>query len=255
MQYFRFIDSGACTAEFNMALDEAIAMSVANSSAVLTLRLYKWRQPSVSIGAFQKISDIDTNFCQIHNIPIVRRITGGKAILHDSELTYSVCGKNEGIFSKSLFDTYMTISLALQKALNYLGVKTEMREDKTNTLANHAICFNATSFAEIMYNKHKLIGSAQKRFKQSFLQHGSIPYSIDKELHLKVFGYDITDCSCLADALNQIDEQALKHSIIRGFEDVLQLPSIQSDPTEHELNATKEIASKRYSNASWTNRF
>lgn len=255
MQYFRVIDSGACTAEFNMALDEAIAMSVANSSAVLTLRLYKWRQPSVSIGAFQKISDINRDFCQTHNIPIVRRITGGKAILHDSELTYSVCGKNEGIFSKSLFDTYMTISLALQKALEYLGVQTEMREDKTNTLANHAICFNATSFAEIMYNKHKLIGSAQKRFKHGFLQHGSIPYTIDKELHRKVFGYDITDYSCLADALSQIDEQALKHCIIKAFEEVLQIPSRQSTPTELELKATEDIALRRYSKASWTNRF
>jgi len=98
---WRFIDSGNCEASFNMAIDEAIAISVRKGDVPPTLRLYGWDVPSVSIGCFQKIRDINVEYCGEKNIPIVRRPTGGRAILHYQDITYSFSTKTDfGLFSK-----------------------------------------------------------------------------------------------------------------------------------------------------------
>ena len=113
---WRFIDSGPCGAAYNMAFDEAIAVTVRNGRAHPTLRLYGWDLPSVTIGYFQKIGDIDTAYCFRNNIPVIRRPTGGRAILHGNEITYSFSAKTRtGLFSKSLLDSYKTISRAFRK--------------------------------------------------------------------------------------------------------------------------------------------
>ncbi|HYA14410.1 MAG TPA: hypothetical protein VEF33_08745, partial [Syntrophales bacterium] len=95
-----------------MALDEAIACSVRQGGSPATLRFFGWLKPSVSLGAFQKISDIDTRWCADHNVPIVRRPTGGRGILHNDELTYSFSARDDGLFSTGLLDAYRKISSA-----------------------------------------------------------------------------------------------------------------------------------------------
>jgi lipoate-protein ligase A len=96
---WRFIDTGLCTASYNMALDEAIATAVKRGNSPPTLRLYGWDRPSVSVGYFQNVCDIDSDYCIKKGIPIVRRPTGGRAILHDGEITYSFSVKTDtGVF-------------------------------------------------------------------------------------------------------------------------------------------------------------
>jgi len=111
---WRFIDTGPCSAAYNMALDEAIAIVVRKDNAPPTLRLYGWDMLSVSIGCFQKISDVDIAYCIEKHIPVVRRPTGGRAILHSNEITYSFSVKTtHRLFSKGLLDSYKKISIAL----------------------------------------------------------------------------------------------------------------------------------------------
>ncbi|MEW6115862.1 MAG: biotin/lipoate A/B protein ligase family protein [Nitrospirota bacterium] len=186
---WRFIDSGPCDAACNMALDEAIALSVRKGEAPPTLRLYGWCRPSVSLGSFQKITDINVPYCTLCRIPIVRRPTGGRGILHGDELTYSFSAKNEYPFSRGLLDTYREISKAFSSALSMLGLEVEVKREREpgRNPTRSPLCFQSTSFGEISVKGKKLIGSAQKRWQDGFLQQGSIPYSIDCEQLEAVF--------------------------------------------------------------------
>jgi lipoate-protein ligase A len=181
MTSWRLIDSGPCDAPYNMALDEAIAAAVRNGHSPPTLRFYGWCQPSVSLGAFQKITDIDTGYCAANDVQVVRRPTGGRGILHGEELTYSFSAKNEGLFSQGLLDAYRKISAAFSLGLQRLGlsVKMENRRGRRSNLERSPLCFQSTSYGEITINGKKLIGSAQKRWGDGFLQQGSMPYTVD----------------------------------------------------------------------------
>ena len=125
---WRLLDTGPCAAAYNMALDESIATAVRREDAPPTLRFYEWHRPSVSIGYFQRITSVDVEYCAKENIPVVRRLTGGRAVLHGNEITYSFSSKTAaGLFSGGLIDSYRKISSALGLALSRMGVSPEMR--------------------------------------------------------------------------------------------------------------------------------
>src|SRR5208337_2023965 len=151
MTSWRFIESGPCAAAYNMALDEAIAAAVRNGDSPPTLRLYGWLEPSVSLGAFQKITDIDTSYCAAHALHVVRRPTGGRGILHGEELTYSFSARNEGLFSQGLLDAYRKISTAFSLGLQRLGLYVEMktRRERGSNFERSPLCFQSTSYGEL----------------------------------------------------------------------------------------------------------
>src|SRR5512135_1825792 len=125
---WRLIYSGPCGASYNMALDEAVATLLRKNGFPPTLRLYGWDRSSLSLGCFQKTSDVDIDYCKTNNIPIVRRPTGGRAILHGDELTYSFSARtDEGPFSKGLLDSYKKISAAFHLAFRKIGICTERK--------------------------------------------------------------------------------------------------------------------------------
>src|SRR5208337_3548714 len=110
-------------------------------------------------------------------------------ILHGDELTYSFSARNEGLFSQGLLDAYRKISTAFSLGLQRLGlsVKMKTRRERGNILERSPLCFQSTSYGELTVNGKKLIGSAQKRWADSFLQQGSIPYTIDHTALAAVF--------------------------------------------------------------------
>src|SRR5208283_2773466 len=189
MTFWRLIDSGPCEAPYNMALDESIAAAVRSGDSPPTLRLYGWCQPSVSLGAFQKITDIDTSYCAANEVEVVRRPTGGRGLLHGKELTYSFSARNEGLFSQGLLDAYRKISTSFLLGLQRLGlpVKMKTRHERGSNLVRSPLCFQSTSYGELTINGKKLIGSAQKRWADGFLQQGSIPYTVDHAALAAVF--------------------------------------------------------------------
>ncbi len=258
---WRFIDSGLCDAAYNMALDEAIAISVRNGGSPPTLRLYGWEAPSVSLGSFQKIADIDSQYCINNNIPIVRRPTGGRGILHGDELTYSFSAKNEGDFSDGLLETYRKLSLAFQSALHQMGLNVAMkmeRESGTN-LTRNPLCFKSTSYGEISLDGRKLIGSAQKRWNDGFLQQGSIPYSIDYEKITSVFKtgtpilqYSDQEIIGLKELTADFDQEKFKECIKLTFEKAFNVTLVCSHPSPHEQELAHLLSSQKYRNPEWT---
>lgn len=260
---WRFIDSGQCSAACNMALDEAIATAVRKDKSPPTLRLYGWNIQSVSIGCFQKISDIDIEYCIGKHIPVIRRPTGGRAILHNHELTYSFSIKTiQGLFSKGLIDSYKKISIALGSALLKIGLSPELKlsREARNTSAIHhsriALCFQSTSFGEITINNKKVVGSAQKRWTDSLLQQGSIPFTIDNDKMVRIFRLESTQevkgaIIGLKDIFPDLNTNDLQNAIRISFEETFDARLISSSPSQEEVSLAQELEAQKYLSHQW----
>jgi len=238
-----------------MALDEALALSVRKGDSPSVLRLYSWCRPAVSIGAFQNIADIDFDYCHACTIPIVRRPTGGRAILHGDELTYSFSARNEEPFSESLMDSYRKLGIAFHLCFALLGLCCTMKKDreKGKKLRKNPLCFASTSLGEINSGGMKIIGSAQKRWKDAFLQQGSIPFSIDHQRLPAVFrepfrnGSDNTDYNVSAGLRNCVpnfDPATLRRHLISAFEETFAVTLAASQPSRRELEVACQLAEK-----------
>jgi len=169
----------------NMAVDEAIMLSVSEGGSLPTLRFYAWEPPAVSLGYFQRLEqEIDVARVTAAGFDLVRRPTGGRAVLHDDEVTYSISVR-EAEFPGSVVETYKRISTGLVEGLRILGMDAGMvaaQEAGHDPRAHSsAACFDAPSWYEVVSRGKKIIGSAQTRKMGTILQHGSIPITFSPE--------------------------------------------------------------------------
>src|SRR5579884_127883 len=165
------------TGAWNMALDEAISQAVAAGSVPPTLRFYQWEPPCLSLGKRQPLSGIALDRCARDGVDVVRRATGGLAILHTDELTYSIATTPDDPRAEgAILDAYRRLSEGLIAGLGVLGVRAEMAPVVPGGTPNaSAACFEAPSAYEVEAGGKKLIGSAQVRPQGRVLQHGSLP--------------------------------------------------------------------------------
>ncbi|MCR4424785.1 MAG: lipoate--protein ligase family protein [Firmicutes bacterium] len=191
---WRIVWSPALPGPENMAVDEAILESVKQGLAPPTLRFYTWSPACVSIGYFQ-CAAASTDMAEIkrRGLGFVRRPTGGRAILHDDELTYSVVAPVSLLPGpSSVLDTYLTISRGLLSGLLALGAQVELapRGGDRPGHAKSAACFDTPSSYELVSGGRKVVGSAQTRRGGVLLQHGSVPISMDFQLLTAVLGLE-----------------------------------------------------------------
>jgi len=176
----RFIDTKSNNAYMNMAIDEALL-----TSKHPVLRFYTWKPAALSIGYFQKTKLLDKKNIKKHKVDLVRRLTGGNAVLHDKELTYSFI-IDEKLMPKSIISSYKKISSGLLQGLMNINLKPTLNT-KVKKQEKSPVCFNDPSWYEILVNKKKIIGSAQKRINKKILQHGSILLNINTKKYLSLF--------------------------------------------------------------------
>lgn len=171
----------------NMALDEAMLLTHDAADTPPTLRVYAWERPTLSLGYAQHTAqEVDLDACQRYGVQIVRRPTGGRAVLHDAEVTYSVvmprCLSHGPI---TLTEHYRRIGLALATALRQHGLPVRLERPQRVTTGRRAMtspaCFAALSRYELSVQGKKLVGSAQKHAQHALLQHGSIPLTLDRQ--------------------------------------------------------------------------
>jgi len=256
---WRLIDSGPCDAFYNMALDEAIATEVRKRAAAPTLRLYGWEKPSLTLGCFQKTADINIEYCRAHNVPIVRRPTGGRAILHGDELTYSFSAKTDsGPFSHGLLDSYRRISTAFSIALKKIGISAEAKKEreKGRVLIRSPLCFQSSSYGELLSENKKIVGSAQKRWNDSLLQQGAIPYLSHEEGLKGIFGAEKTaslkNCmNALSDILPRLNREEFKTAVVSSFEETFGVRLLLSAPSLEESLLAGELQRRKYLQADW----
>ena len=189
METARLILDPPAQGAWNMAVDQAL-LETANSTGLITLRFYRWSEPTLSLGYFQRHLDR-----KLHppskDCSLVRRRTGGGAILHDHELTYSLCIPSENRWSKRNSELYRLVHLCVIEILQSLGIESEIYGDtisdpnasveanqndaSTPTVDPHSfMCFDRRADGDIVIRGRKVVGSAQRRIKKALLQHGSI---------------------------------------------------------------------------------
>jgi lipoate-protein ligase A len=181
------IIDGASDGASNMAIDAALLDEIASSSGPRTVvRFYGWQRPTISLGRNQEIDKaVDVEYCRANGIDIVHRPTGGRAVLHDDELTYAVISNDTSCFGDTIYGNYKRVSEALCRGYNSLGVPAVLAPDtrKPSPLSTGGDppCFLSPSRYELMVGGRKIVGSAQRRIRYSFLQHGSMPITCNRE--------------------------------------------------------------------------
>lgn len=269
-QTWRFLNTPPANGFENMAIDEAIYISCQQGKSPPTLRLYGWQPPAVSLGYFQKLeSAVDVEACRRLGIDVVRRISGGRAVLHDQELTYSVIAPDHlHPFSPKVLETYMTIGSCLLNVLKGLGLKAQwvaLRDKRRNApVPGHqtASCFSAPSWYEITLDGKKICGSAQKRGNGVFLQHGSILIDHDTTLLAallvskkvkEAFAREIdeTTTSLNRHLATPADTHDLGRRLLSSFQNTLGITFKRGSLTGEELQLKDLLLREKYQTAGW----
>lgn len=178
---WRLLITEPASGAWNMAVDEAIATLAAQGESPPTLRFYQWQPGTVSLGRHQSAAEIDSDRLQAQGYDLVRRPTGGRAILHIDELTYSIMGPaNEPRLHGPVLDTYNLISQGIVLGLRRMGVAVSKAPGDQRVGPDVSpVCFEAPSAYEISVGRQKLVGSAQNRRAGYVLQHGTLPLQGD----------------------------------------------------------------------------
>ena len=238
----RFINSGPGRASFNMAADEFLM-----KKGETALRVYSWEPSAVSIGYFQKImEEVDVEECKRQNIDIIRRITGGGAVFHNKELTYSFIIPIGSFISNDLYESYSQICGAVIEGISMLGIKSSFRP-----------------INDIIVDNRKISGNAQTRDNDVILQHGTILMDVDVERMftlLKVREIKMRD-KIIKDVKNYVTSiknecnknvtfNEIAQSILKGFERKFGMSLEWESLTENEIHTIKELE-RKYQSREW----
>jgi lipoate-protein ligase A len=264
---WRLIQDGAADGAWNMAVDEAVARAVGDGVAPATLRLYSWNVPTVSLGYLQRTpGGVDFAACRDRGIPVVRRVTGGRAVLHAAELTYSVAVPLDRTWrSLSVRDSFILFCRGLIAGLARLGVTAELGETGGRRLESSAsgtretgACFLLGEMPALLVGGRKLVGSAQRRWDRCLLQHGSILLDFDPHLHQAIFPawsrtQPTAGITCLHSVLGRLPRNGeLTSALAAGWEEIFGHPCVAGDLSPDEVRAATNLADARYRSAEWT---
>jgi lipoyl(octanoyl) transferase len=269
MTTWRLLTTPPAHGAWNMAVDEAILEHAGRSDVLPTLRLYAWDPPCLSLGHAQPFADVDTARLESHGWEVVRRMTGGRAILHTDELTYSVTGPaDEPRLAGSILESYNHLAGALLVAVQDLSLPVEMKEGKVESSEQpNPVCFEVPSTYEITVDGKKLIGSAQARRKGGVLQHGSLPLTGDLSRICQTLTFP--DESAREAAMQRLLARATTvesvlgrevawetaaQAFIRAFEAQLGLKLEAGEMSESELARAEKLVKEKYVHPSWTER-
>lgn len=187
---WRLIIDSECSGPENMARDD-LCLATALDTGRPILRLYSWRGAVLSVGRNQNVErQINLAMCREKGIPLVRRMTGGRAVLHGSDLTYAVSSPVQGgRFSQGIMAIYKEISQVFLSFFQELGFDPQCKSYSGSERAElaSAVCFSTPSAFEILIDGKKVVGSAQRLLPGGFLQHGSIPLESQQDLLVEIF--------------------------------------------------------------------
>ena len=247
-QRTRWVRSGPGAGPVNMALDESSLETVRDGGGPI-LRTYGWSPPTLSIGYGQDLAGINLDRCRERGIGIVRRPTGGRAVLHWEELTYCYLSlPPDG--DDSIQQTYLAIGRCLQRGLQLFGVDVELSRGKVGN-GHRAACFASTSRSEITIDGRKLVGSAQRRIRGALLQHGSLLVgSAHQALADLVEGESVesirTSAIHLQEVCPTVDMEVLDECVAKGFAQELDAELDPTDLSNHESIRALELERSKY---------
>ena len=275
---WRLIWSHHLPAADNMAVDEAIFEHVAAGDAPPTLRIYGWEPPGVSLGYFQSLQPgVDRAAVRRYGYGLVRRPTGGRAIIHHHEVTYSVCIRIADLAAgSSVLESYRAISRGIEQGLACLGVPARLlaeRRERGGPSARPAeggaahqlptVCFAKAAAGDMVVEGRKIVGSAQMRRNGAILQHGSIPIRIDLQEHLDILGAAGAEADGeqaalrraavgVADALGRdVPFEDLGRAVVVGFTQAFGVELPQQELAAGEQSRAAELVLTKYGTEAW----
>lgn len=270
MHPWRLLLTPPARGAWNMAVDESILLHIGRDASPPTLRLYAWTPACLSLGYAQPFADVDTQRLKSRGWEIVRRATGGRAILHTDELTYSVIAPNdEPRVSGTVLESYNRLAQALLLAVKNLNVPVEMKESvgRNNISPYNPVCFEVPSTYEITVNGKKVIGSAQARKKEGVLQHGSLPLTGDLTRICRALVFEseaaredaserlLSRATTVESALGrEVGWEEASQAYIRAFETQLGIKLEEGELSKSESKLADALILEKYNHPSWTER-
>ncbi|WP_316044272.1 biotin/lipoate A/B protein ligase family protein [Saccharococcus sp. Marseille-Q5394] len=270
---WHFINSGKCSPSYNMALDEALLEWHSIGEIGPVLRFYEWDPATLSIGYFQSVErEIDLEAVEKHGLGFVRRPTGGRGVLHEHELTYSVIVTEDypGM-PETVTEAYRVISGGLLEGFRNLGLHAEFSlpasKEQSNNLKKpkSAVCFDAPSWYELVVEGKKVAGSAQTRQKGVILQHGAILLGLDEDKLVSLFKFpseesrkrmleSLPEKAVAIDRLTnrEISVEECVGAFATGFEKALDIVLKPMELTAEQLLYVEEVEKRKYANKDWT---
>jgi lipoate-protein ligase A len=240
----RLIHDPPGAGDWNMAVDEMM-LETAASSGQGVLRFYSWNEPTLSLGYFQAIEERQSHSPSLY-CPVVRRSTGGGAIVHDRELTYSVALPLSDRWSRRATALYDLFHGSLVAALSSRGLTACLQDRTLESLQSNFLCFQRRSQGDVIVDDCKIAGSAQRRKRGSLLQHGSVLLAASKSAP-DVLGLRELSCEVSADTLAR--------AWTRGLEGRWsQVSVVAGDWTSDEITLAGEILGMRFANPTWQTR-
>jgi len=257
----------------NMALDEALLLNVATGEAPPTLRFFRWSPPCLSLGYAQPAGEVDPERLSHFGFDLVRRPTGGRAILHTDELTYSIAAPaGEERVQGGVVESYRHLSAGLRRGLEHLGLevradKEYSEREKLTAVAQGPVCFEVPSNYEITAGEKKLVGSAQVRKQGGILQHGTLPLTGDVARICEGLKFDSAAerelararvhqrATTVAEVLQrEVSWEEAAAAMARGFAEALNLTLAESTPTSKEIELAGRLREEKYAAVEWNYR-
>jgi lipoate-protein ligase A len=247
---------------WNMAIDEAMLIAHSEGKVPPTLRFYGWQPATLSIGYFQRADKaIDRAKVEELELGFVRRMTGGRAVFHDQELTYSVViSESNPAISHSVQATHRRLNVALQTGLEQLMLKIDDNSAQVYDANSSAACFDAPGESEFLIQSRKVIGSAQTRQRGVLLQHGSILLDLDFDTVFQIFRFPtekvknnfqkrVGTLAGLQEKLITLEKVIQAFYI--GFQDGLHINFIEEPLTSYEWQLAEQLVKEKYSRPEW----
>src|SRR5581483_5876350 len=269
MDTWRLLLTPPAPGAWNMAVDEAILEHIGRGESIPTLRLYAWKPACLSLGHAQPFADVDTTRLDDPGWDVVRRPTGGRAILHTDEFTYSVIAPNdEPRVAGSVLESYSRLAVALVQGAKALGLPVEMKDDDGSKMeSSNPVCFEVPSPYEITVQGKKLIGSAQARRKEGVLQHGSLPLTgnlaritdalvFPDESSRQIAAQRLLDRATTVESVTRhpVLWNDAAQAFVWAFEAKLGLSLDEDGLSPSERKRAEELVREKYAHPDWTKR-
>jgi len=255
MAVWRLLKPETYNAFTNMAIDEAIMKARIENHVQNTLRFYYWKPSAVSIGRFQNIeNEVQLDNCRKHGVDVVRRITGGGTVYHDSEneITYSMVANKKDLEAPDITAVYAKIYAGLAEAVNILGLKADFNKGNVKTCPN------------LMVNGKKISGSAQSHKRGVVLQHGTLLVDVKLEkmftfLHvpwartcMEVVGVAKRKITSVKKELGRhVSVEEVKEALVKGFQKALNIKLVRGELTPYEKELSEKLCKEKYATVDW----
>jgi len=253
MLTWRLIDSRLSSAQWNMAVDEALLASFKENDRPI-LRLYRWEEPALSFGRFSNPKKtLDWEKIQTDNISYTRRMTGGGILVHGGDISYSLIVPRTFIGGRNIKEGYRYLCSFLIRFYHHLGLDASFACDQQFTEKHSSVCLAGTEAYDIVIDGKKIGGNAQRHTRQAILQHGTVPLTLAHEYFEALFLEDsgLSKAATLKGSHIDLNEETLMGKLVEAFKETFNTTLCKDALTQEEQKLAEKLLNEKYTGEAW----